>query len=83
MKLTEEQRQILIDALVENLIEVLDEDQSAKNCFLHETLWFGRVGFDDYTDNELIADCVENELDEALRTMRCEETRCQGYEIPN
>lgn len=83
MKLTEEQRQILIDALVENLIEVLDKDQSTKNCFLHATLLFGRVGFDDYTDNELIADCVENELDEALRTMRGEETKCQGYEIPN
>ena len=83
MKLTEEQRQILIDALVENLVEILDEDPSTKNRFLHEMLWFGRVGFDDYTDNELIADCVENELDEALRTMRGEKTRCQGYEIPN
>ncbi len=80
MKLIEEQRQILIDALVKNLIEVLDEDQSAKNCFLHETLWFGRVGFDDYTDNELIADCVENELDEALRIMRGEEIHLEVME---
>ena len=66
MKLTEEQRQILIDTLVEDMVLSISEDWKFRDAFLRETLEFGRVGYQKYTDQELLIACNDANLDEGL-----------------
>lgn len=66
MKLTEEQRQILIDALVEDMVLTISEDWKFRDAFLRESLEFGRFGYQEYTDQELLIACNEADLGEAL-----------------
>ena len=66
MKLTEQQREILANALVEDLAEAIMSDFDYIRDFIETILCEGRTGFDDYTDEELIEACRENYLDEAL-----------------
>ena len=66
MKLTEEQRRILIDALVEDMVLSISEDWKFREAFLRETLEFGRAGYQEYTNQELLIACNDANLDEAL-----------------
>ena len=66
MKLTEEQRQTLIDALIEDMVLSIGEDWKFREAFLRETLEFGRVGYQEYTDQELLIACNDANLGEAL-----------------
>ena len=66
MKLTEEQRQTLIDALIEDMVLSIGEDWKFREAFLRETLEFGRVGYQEYTDQELLIACNDADLGEAL-----------------
>ena len=66
MNLTEEQRQTLIDALIEDMVLSISEDWKFRDAFLRETLEFGRVGYQEYTDQELLTACNDANLGEVL-----------------
>lgn len=66
MKLTEQQREILESALVKDWIEVLHQDFRVVYSILEEVLLEGRIGFSNYTDDELIVACREAYLEDAL-----------------
>ncbi|MFA5388040.1 MAG: hypothetical protein WC322_06695 [Candidatus Paceibacterota bacterium] len=71
MKLNAEQRNILIDALVQDWKDTCMNDPAARDAFFEETLMYGRVGYHDHPDWELVdlcedADLFTPELDDAL-----------------
>lgn len=67
MKLTTEQRTILIDALVEDAMlmfnELLPRDRRE---FINDMFYEGRVGFEQYEDDTLVLCCSQAELHDAL-----------------
>lgn len=67
MKLTEQQREILENALVEDWINTFHQDFRAVYSILEEVLLEGRIGFSNYIDDELIAACLEADLENALK----------------
>lgn len=66
MKLTEEQREILMNALVEDWIESFVNNFKHFDNFVREMLFEGRIGVIDYSDKELIEACLEADLENAL-----------------
>ena len=67
MNLTEEQRQILIDALTYDMIDSIMSDKRFANDILYESFAYGRTGYDNYSDGELIIACEESGLEVALK----------------
>ena len=67
MKLTEEQRQILIDALTYDMIDSIISDKQFANDILYESFAYGRIGYNNYSDDELIIACEESRLEFALK----------------
>lgn len=66
MKLTKEQRQILTDAIVEDFINSINDDSSFKRHFIDDILVNGRIGFRDYSDEELARTAYDLDLIDAL-----------------
>lgn len=67
MNLTEEQRQILIDALTYDMIDSIMSDKRFANDILYESFAHGRTGYSEYSDGELIIACEESGLEVALK----------------
>lgn len=67
MNLTEEQRQILIDALTYDMIDSIMSDKQFANDILYESFAYGRTGYSEYSDGELIIACEESGLEVALK----------------
>ena len=67
MNLTEEQRQILIDALTYDMIDSIMSDKRFANDILYESFAYGRTGYSEYSDDELIIACEESGLEVALK----------------
>ena len=67
MNLTEEQRQILIDALTYDMIDSIMSDKRFANDILYESFAYGRTGYSEYSDGELIIACEESGLEVALK----------------
>lgn len=62
-----EQRQILIDALVEDMIDLIMSNRRFANDILYESFAYGRTGYSEYSDDDLIIACEEARLEIALK----------------
>lgn len=66
MDLTLEQRRVLIDALIEDWLSYIRNTFSDGEDFVADMLFNGRVGYSDYSNEELINACYGAELFIAL-----------------
>lgn len=66
-KLNESQRNILIAALTYDIIDSIMSDRRFANDILYESFAYGRTGYSEYSDNDLIIACEEAGLEIALK----------------
>jgi len=66
-KLDERQRNILVAALTYDMIDTIMIDKQFAHDILYESFANGRIGYNDYSDGELIIACEESELEVALK----------------
>lgn len=66
-ELDESQREILIAALTYDMIDSIMSDRRFANDILYESFAYGRIGYDNYSDGELIIACKESGLEVALK----------------
>lgn len=66
-KLDEAQRDILVAALTYDMIDSIMNDAQFANDILYESFAYGRIGYDNYSDGELIIACKESGLEAALK----------------
>jgi len=66
-KLDESQRDILIAALTYDMIDLIMNDVRFANDILYESFAYGRTGYSEYSDGELIISCKESGLEVALK----------------
>ena len=66
-KLNESQRNILIAALTYDMIDSIMSNRRFANDILYESFAYGRIGYDNYSDGELIIACKESGLEVALK----------------
>lgn len=69
MKLTEEQREILIEALIDDWMEALQDSRDMKS-FLYEIFRYGRDGYEDFEDEALVKMCEDADLEDALECLK-------------
>lgn len=66
-KLDESQRDILVAALTYDMIDSIMSDKRFANDMLYESFAYGRIGYSEYSDGELIIACKESGLEVALK----------------
>jgi hypothetical protein len=66
-QLDEFQRNILVAALTYDMIDSIMSDRWFANDILYESFAYGRIGYDNYSDSELIIACEESGLEVALK----------------
>ena len=66
-KLNESQRNILIAALTYDMVDSIMSDKQFAHDILYESFAYGRIGYDNYSDGELIIACKESGLEVALK----------------
>ena len=66
-KLDESQRDILIAALTYDMIDSIMNNVRFANDILYESFAYGRTGYSEYSDGELIISCKESRLEFALK----------------
>lgn len=66
-KLDESQRNILVAALTYDMIDSIMSDRRFANNILYESFAYGRTGYSEYSDGELIIACKESGLEVALK----------------
>lgn len=66
-ELDEAQREILVAALTYDMIDSIMNDVQFANDILYESFAYGRIGYDNYSDGELIIACEESGLEGALK----------------
>ena len=66
-KLDESQRNILVAALTYDIIDSIMSDRRFANDILYESFTYGRTGYSEYGDGELIIACKESGLEVALK----------------
>ena len=66
-KLDESQRNVLVAALTYDMIDSIMVDKQFASDILYESFAYGRTGYNDYSDEELIIACEESGLEFALK----------------
>jgi len=66
-ELDEAQRDILVAALTYDMIDSVMSNVQFANDILYESFAYGRIGYDNYSDGELIIACKESGLEFALK----------------
>lgn len=66
-KLNKSQRNILIAALTYDMIDSIMSDRRFANDILYESFAYGRTGYSEYSDGDLIIACEEAGLEIALK----------------
>ena len=66
-KLNESQRNILIAALTYDMVDSIMSDRRFANNILYESFAYGRTGYSEYSDGDLIIACEEAGLEIALK----------------
>ena len=66
-ELDESQRNVLVAALTYDMIDSIMSDKRFANDILYETFAYGRTGYSNYSDAELIVACEESGLEFALK----------------
>lgn len=61
------QRNILVAALTYDMIDSIMSDKQFAHDILYESFAHGRIGYDNYSDGELIIACKESGLEVALK----------------
>ena len=61
------QRNILVAALTYDMIDSIMSDKQFASDILYESFAYGRIGYNDYSDDELIIACEESGLEFALK----------------
>ena len=61
------QRNILVAALTYDMIDLIMIDKQFASDILYESFAYGRIGYNDYSDDELIIACEESGLEFALK----------------
>ena len=66
-KLNGSQRNILIAALTYDMVDSIMSDRRFANDILYESFAYGRTGYSEYSDGDLIIACEEAGLEIALK----------------
>ena len=66
-KLDESQRNVLVAALTYDMIDLIMGDKQFASDILYESFAYGRIGYNNYSDDELIIACEESGLEFALK----------------
>lgn len=66
-ELDEAQRDILVAALTYDMIDSIMSNMRFANDILYESFAYGRTGYSEYSDYELISACKESGLEVALK----------------
>jgi len=61
------QRNILVAALTYDMIDSIMSDRQFAHDILYESFAYGRTGYSEYSDGELIIACKESGLEVALK----------------